>query len=214
MISNRLQPLILPPVEPESEPADHPSQEQVLWQAFRLGDRKAFAALLDQYYALLLRYGLRLCPDRDLVKDCLHDLFVDLWNQRERLDAVRSIRAYLLISFRRKLLKETRKHRRFESTEAMGDEYAFDVQFAVETGLIQEEMQQENQLKLRHLLEQLTKRQREALYLRFYQELDYDDIARMMSIQYHSAVNLVYESLRLLRKNWFLTLLLVFFARH
>ncbi len=61
--------------------------------------------------------------------------------------------------------------------------------------------------RLKSNIEKLTKRQREVIYLRFYQELDYDEIAGIMEINYHSVVNLIYEALRMLRKNWFLALL-------
>lgn len=179
--------------------------EFLRWKAFKQGDRTAYAELLDHYYPLLLHYGLRLNNDRHFVKDCLHDLFVEIWNQRERLDDVRSVKAYLLLSLRQKLIKERKRLSWFRNADEISDDYTVEVQFAIETYLVQHEVQHENLKKLQHHLERLTKRQREAIYLRFYQELEYDDIARLMAINYHSAVNLVYESLRMLRKNWFLT---------
>ncbi|GAB3936580.1 RNA polymerase sigma factor [Larkinella terrae] len=183
-------------------------QEHVLWQAFKQGDREAFANLLNRYYPLLLNYGVRFQRDREFVKDCLHDLFIELWNQRERLDDVRMLKPYLLTSLRRKLLRETRRLRWFREADEVTDEYAFEVQFTIESYLIHNEIQHEDLKRLHVHLDKLTRRQREAIYLRFFQEMEYDDIARVMGINYHSAVNLVYESLKLLRKNWFLTLFL------
>lgn len=81
------------------------------------------------------------------------------------------------------------------------------MQFTIETYLISKEVQHESLKKLKVNIEKLTKRQREVIYLRFYQELDYDAIAEIMEINYHSVVNLIYESLRMLRKNWFLILI-------
>lgn len=66
-------------------------QEGVLWQTFREGDSYAFEQLLELYYPLLLNYGNRLSKDREFVKDCLHDLFVELWNRKENLTTVENL---------------------------------------------------------------------------------------------------------------------------
>lgn len=182
-------------------------QECLLWQSFREGDSYAFEQLVKQYYPLLLNYGNRLSKDREFVKDCLHDLFVELWNRKEKLDTIENLKPYLLLSFRRKLLRETKKIKWFREANEVTDDYVLEVQFTIETYLISKEVQHESLKRLKSNIEKLTKRQREVIYLRFYQELDYDEIAGIMEINYHSVVNLIYESLRMLRKNWFLALL-------
>ncbi|RRB07584.1 RNA polymerase sigma factor [Larkinella rosea] len=187
-------------------------QEYALWQSFKQGDRNAFAKLLNLYYPLLLNYGVRFQRDREFVKDCLHDLFIELWNQREGLDDVRMLKPYLLTSLRRKLVRETKRLRWFREADEVTNDYAFEVQFTIESYLINNEVQHEDLKRLRVHLDKLTKRQREAIYLRFFQEMEYDDIARVMAINYHSAVNLVYESLKLLRKNWFMTVVVAVFS--
>jgi len=180
-------------------------RERMVWEAFRQGDRNAFATLMNDYYPLLLNYGSQFQKDREFVKDCLHDLFVDLWNRRQKLEGVEKLKPYLLISLRHRLFRESRRLRWFREAEEVNDEYAFEVQFAIESYLVNNEVQHEDLKRLQFNLEKLPKRQREAIYLRFFQEMEYDDIAKVMSINYHSAVNLIYEALKLLRKNWFLS---------
>lgn len=175
-----------------------------LWTAFKQGDREAFGLMLELYYPLLLNYGLRFHKDREFVKDCLHDLILDLWSRKENLDDVRLIKVYLLKSFRRKILRESQRIKWFREANEVTEDYAFEVQFAIESYMISNEVIHEDLRKLRANLEKLTKRQREAIYLRFHQEMEYDDIAGIMSINQHSAVNLVYEALKMLRRNWFL----------
>jgi RNA polymerase sigma factor (sigma-70 family) len=186
------------------------TQRHALWHAFKKGNRHAFAELVECNYPFLLNYGLRLDKDRDFVKDCIHDLFIELWNSKERLEEVRCAKAYLLKSLRRKLLRESQKIRWFREAKEVADDYAFEVQFTIESYLIQNEIQHEDLKKLQFNLDKLTKRQREAMYLRFYQEMEYDEIAGVMSINNHSAVNLIHEALKLLRKNWFLTTTVIF----
>lgn len=185
----------------EMQPCES-GQDEKVWQAFKRGDALAFTDLVGIYYPVLLKYGLRICKDPDVVKDCLHNLFIEIWSRRDRLNEICSIKAYLLTSLRRQLHKEMqRTHWAFATDDAL-DDYDFQVQFAVETDIIENEVRDENLVKLRINLEYLSKRQREAIYLRFYQNLEYEDIAQIMAINQHSAVNLVYEALKLLRKYW------------
>lgn len=186
-------------------------EEELVWQAFKQGDTQAFTGLVTVYYPVLLKYGLRICAESEIVKDCLHNLFLDIWNRRERLNEIRSLKAYLLTSLRRQLYKETRRSQWAYTTDEALNTHDFQVQFAIESDIIENEIQDENLLKLQANLKQLSKRQREAVYLRFYQDLAYDDIAQIMAINHHSAVNLIYEALKLLRKHWKTLIFLLFF---
>lgn len=180
--------------------------DTALWQCFRAGDRSAFERLLEIHYTSLLNYGLRISSDREFVKDCLHDLFVDLWNRRGKLPEVQALKPYLLVAFRRRLIKESSRNQWFRNAGEVTDDYDFEVQFNIENYLIHNEVRHESLVRLKSNLEKLTKRQREVIYLRFYQEMDYEDIAQSLKINYHSVVNLMYEGMKLLRKNWFLVL--------
>ncbi len=182
--------------------------ETKTWQAFQSGDRKAFEKLLNQYYPSLLNYGQRLVRDNDFAQDCLQDFFIDLWNRRENLDNPLSIKAYLISSYRRALFKEKTRNFWHRNVTNLNEEHDIDVQFNIETYLINNEIEHETLVKLKHHLSTLSKRQREVLYLRFNQELEYEEISQIMAINHHSAINLVYEALKLLRKNWVMTLLI------
>jgi RNA polymerase sigma factor (sigma-70 family) len=172
----------------------------LLWQKFKEGDENAFNALLHQYYSLLLNYGVRLISDKQLVKDCLHDFFVDIWTKRAGLGDVKVLKAYLLISFRRRLLREKSKNKRLQIVDETPDNYDFEVEFDIESEIIEEEMKQEIHAKLKYHLDTLTKRQREAIYLRFYQDLDYPQVAEIMEISHPASVNLVYTAIKSLRQ--------------
>lgn len=192
--------------------AQHQAEANMLWQHFKQGDGEAFEALVNQFYPVLLNYGQRLVRDKDFAQDCLQDFFIDLWNRRERLDDVQSVQGYLFLAYRRRLFREKERSPWYKFATELSDDFDFEGQFNIETYLIDNEIEHENLKKLQHHLNSLSKRQREAIYLRFNQALAYDEIAKIMAINHQSAINLVYEALRLLRKNWFLTLLLALFA--
>lgn len=183
------------------------SSEYQLWQAFKGGDRDAFGKILDQYYPLLLKYGIRFYSDKEFVKDSVHDLFIELWNRRANLGDVISVKSYLLQSLRRNILRESGRLKWFREADSISDEYSFDVEFNIETYLIAHESEKENVKKLQTHLAQLTKRQREAIFLRYTEDLPYEQIADIMAINYRSAINLVHEALKTIRKNWIMILL-------
>jgi RNA polymerase sigma factor (sigma-70 family) len=171
-----------------------------LWQAFKAGDEKAFDCIYDTYFSPLYGYGTRLCPDKALVKDCIQNLFVSLWNNRTHLSDVHSIKYYLYKSLRRAIVKELQLENRFLHPEDMGENYHFEVAFSHEFLLITEQISQENQNRLLNAFHSLTKRQKEAVFLRFYENLDYTQIASILSMKDTKyARTLVYRALDVLK---------------
>ncbi|WP_025763742.1 RNA polymerase sigma factor [Dyadobacter tibetensis] len=184
-------------------------EEHRLWLLVQNGDQIAFSKLLERYYPLLMNYGVRIKDDPEFVKDCLQDLFVEIWNRRQQLETVNNLKPYLLASLRRRVIRESRRLRWFREAREIQEDDHFDVQFSIENYLINNEIKHESLIRLKMNLNKLTKRQREVIYLRFYQELEYEEISNIMDINRHSAVNLIYEALKLMRKNWFLSWLLI-----
>lgn len=184
--------------------------DATLWQAFKRGERFAFEELLKNYYPLLLNYGVRFYRDKEFVKDAVHDLFVELWNRRENLGDVVSIKSYLLQSVRRNIIRESTRLKWFREADIIHEDYDFDAEFNIESYLINREIETESLKKLKIQLDKLTKRQREAIYLRFTENLSYEEIASTMAINYRSAVNLIHEAIKSIRQNWFILILAYF----
>ena len=112
--------------------------------------------------------------------------------------AVKSIRPYLLKSLRRhigdQMLSQTRQrvcHERFTG--------GFEVTFSHEDFLIALQTSQDQSEALVRSLNGLPARQREAIFLRFYEELDYEKIAEVMSLNIQSVRNLIYQSLKTIK---------------
>jgi RNA polymerase sigma factor (sigma-70 family) len=186
------------------------TDDSLLWQAFKKGEITAFETLLNQYYPLLLNYGFRFYRDKEFVKDSVHDLFVALWNRREQLSDVVSVKSYLLQALRKNIIRESSRLKWFREADKISEDQDFDVEFNIETYLISREIESESQQKLQSELDKLTKRQREAIFLRFTQELSYEEIANIMAINYRSVVNLIHEAIKSIRQNWFVLFLSFF----
>lgn len=182
------------------------TDDALLWQALKRSEKAAFEILLKKYYAVVLNYGVRFFRDKEFVKDCVQDLFVEIWNRREYLSDVISVKSYLLQSLRKNIIRESTRLKWFREADKISEEQDFNVEFDIETYLISRELENESLQKLRSELDNLTKRQREAIFLRFTQDLSYEEIANIMDINYRSVVNLIHEAIKAIRKNWFISL--------
>ena len=175
--------------------------EEKLWLAFKGGDEQAFAKIFHLHHKKLCNYGFKIIPDKDAVKDCVQDLFISLWNNRGKLEYTGAINFYLIKSLRGRLIRLLNKQKKviMESltSEEQGPEFLF---FSAEDTLIAEQLQKEQHEQLLKALNGLTKRQREVIYLRFFLDLDYQQIAEVMSLNYQMTRNYVYQAIKMLRE--------------
>lgn len=156
------------------------------------------------FYPTLYNYGTKLTRDYTLVEDCIQDLFLDLWRRRMYLGETEHVKFYLLKSLRRKVYAERKSKDKWLLQDwEHTDMIEFNGEFSVESIIIESESAEINIKKLRQVLGGLSKRQREAIYLKFYQEMDNEQISKMMSINYQSVRNLVHTAIKALQDAWF-----------
>ena len=179
-----------------------PSDEaQQLWQEYRAGDIYALAKLMQSYYADLFHWGMRLHADREFVKDCIQEVFVNLWKIQDSISSVENVRSYLLVVLKTRILRELSKAQGAHQAD-LSDDYSFSVEFAADIRLIEEEHEVYQIRRLERVLNHLPQRQKELIYLRFYQNLSFEQIAEIMHLGRQSVYNLLQKSLNSLRKNW------------
>lgn len=172
-----------------------------LWNNLKSGQEKAFSMLFEKYYSDLVRYGNSLCASDDKVQDCVQDVFTDLWIYRETLAKNVVVKAYLLSSVRKRIIRLDQRNRIFKKASDINNiEFLFD--FSIEHQLISDEETASKVAHLNNLINNLPSRQKEALYLRYNQELSVDQIAEMMEVNYQSASNIIFRGIQNLRKEW------------
>jgi RNA polymerase sigma factor (sigma-70 family) len=172
-----------------------------LWQDYQHGNIYALSTLMDEYYADLFHWGMRLHHEREFVKDCIQEVFVNLWRLQKNTSSVENVRAYLLMVLKNHMLRELgNKHNKLQSS--LSDDYSFSVEFAADYQMIEEEQEVYQYRMLEKVMNNLPPRQKELLYLKFYQNLDFEQIADVMNLGRQSAYNLFQKSLNNLRRNW------------
>ena len=175
-----------------------------LWLQFKDGNKDAFGELYHALVKSLIAYGSKLCPDEELLKDSIQDLFIELWNTRENLARVDSVQFYLFKALRYKLIR-AEKMRQVRSTVSQNVFFGATGQTSLDApveSVIMEKETLDSQINtLRKAVATLSKRQQEAIQLRFYQGFSNDQIAELMEMNYQSVSNLLYSALCRIKKN-------------
>ena len=184
--------------------------DEDLWQLIKENQESAFTQLMERHFASLIHYGRKFSTDRALVQDCVQDVLVDIWLRRTSTQPITSIRTYLFAAVRHRICRLARQDQRFESISVDVEETPFSITFSIEDKLIADEIDRERLHQLNLLMNQLPPRQKEIIYLRYYQGLEKDQIAAVLNINYQSVSNLLYRTLTNLR-NQFPATLPVFF---
>lgn len=160
-----------------------------LWGNFKKGSQDAFAKIYQHYFKNLYEYGMRIQPNKELVMDCIQDLFVKLWTNKKQLGEVSNIKSYLLVALRSTIYNKSQKDSRMKPVETTED-YFFEMTFSAEARFIEKEISTERSKKLFDAMNQLNARQKEMLYLKYFEELDYAEIAHIMGITVKGAYKL------------------------
>lgn len=167
--------------------------DEDLWMDFKEGDVEAYEFIFKKHYNLLYNYGLKISRNTEETRDCIQQLFAGLWESRQRLAPSNSIRSYLLASLRRMILRKLNDKYRFVNIEEVG--YEFHVEASVELKLIKNQAESEQVKLLWEMIQKLPDRQKEALYLKFYNDHSFSEIAHVMGITTRGVYKLIYKAL-------------------
>lgn len=177
--------------------------EKDLILGLKKGNSDALSMIYDQYYESLYFYLLKFTQQEDLAQNAVQDLFVDLWASRSRLGEIKSLKGYLFVSGKRKLyhlLQSNKKKQRF------GVDYPEEVegmffQYSQEDFLVEIETNEQRKDRLLKAINGLPSRQKECIYLRYYEKLSIEDISQIQGIAYQSVLNNLQRALQTLRAN-------------
>lgn len=171
------------------------------WRLLLLGDPKCLDILFKEHYVGLSNYGMKLTGRRELVRDAITQVIIDLWNIRHRLPEVQNVRSYLMTTLRRKLMKEIKAEQKIRLQEDAVLNSNENAQMSYEDYLINVQKDALLRKQIHSALEKLTQRQRELLKLRFFEDKTYDEIADQCGITKRTAYNIVYDALTQLRSH-------------
>jgi RNA polymerase sigma factor (sigma-70 family) len=168
-----------------------------LLTSFIQGNTLAFSKLYNLHVNMLYNYGCRITTDMELLKDCIQEVFIKIYNKRTELDTVANFKSYIIISLKNKLCDESRK--RVNLSDVSVDELDIVSGYNVEKDYIATEKEMLDSVFITKMLNQLSPRQREAIVLYYIEEKKYDEICLLMDMNYQSVRNLIHRGISKLR---------------
>lgn len=171
-----------------------------LWIELKKGNSDALNVLFYTFYNDLYFYGIKLVNDNNLIIDTIQDVFSILWENKKKLSDVQNVRAYIFTIFRNKLLKVSQKNINFFSLDDISKIPEKEFIISQEDLIIEKETKSQISKSISAILEDLTDKQKEILYLKFYCNLSNTEICQTLQINKQSVSNLLNRSINTFRK--------------
>jgi len=167
------------------------NSDYLLWKRIKAGETQAFHELYVKFADTLFSFGLIYSRDQEHVKDCIHDLFFDLYKYRKNLADNDHIRNYLFKSLKHKILSAQTNKLKLVYTDS----------FQEESETSSEDWGEENEASIQKAVEKLSEHQKEVLKLRFQIGLSYEEVSKILDISVESVRTLVYRTIKVLRED-------------
>lgn len=175
-------------------------EDRTIWTMFKKGHEGAFNHIYRTYFDIICDYGFLFTKNEEIIKDCIQDLFVELRSSGPNLSDTDQVKYYLFKCFRYKVSRELKKRKLLSFMADVSSCFQLDFVVSHESRLVKEQFDQEVKRKLTNALNQLPKRQKEAVYYFYYEDFSYQQLTAIMGLNsVKSARNLVYKALKKLR---------------
>jgi len=159
-----------------------------LWALFIKGDSAAFQTIYSFHYQMLYNFGKRFLEEAE-VEDCIHDTFLNILKYKNSATTVTNVKSYLFKCLRNQIYK-VKKSNQLE----------FDLN---EGTIVYEEDSQDQELilkQLKEIISKLSPREREIVYLKYFQNFNNIEISDMLDINYQTVRNILANAIKRLRK--------------
>lgn len=175
--------------------------DSLLWKRFLEGDSSAYTQIYNRTVQDLFRFGLLYTSDKELIKDCIHDVFVKIHVNRAKLAPTDNIAAYLTVALKNTLFNALKKTTDSLSFDEIGEreETVDESPSTPETIYINNEQEKQVQATVHTMMSVLTDRQREIIYYRYIKEMSIDEISKVTDMNNQSVSNSIQRALGRIR---------------
>ncbi len=172
-----------------------------VWSRFNTGERAAFSEIYEEFIDSLFAYGFKISHDREMVKDCIQDIFLDLHRLHPNLKNPEYIEFYLFKSLKNAIFHKSQKEKKLQSLPLDSTDN-YDFKFEVEQDASELESDLLRLEKLKSILAALDPQKRELLYLKFNSGMNYHEIGQMLNIQADTAKKQIYRLIDQIRSKY------------
>lgn len=170
-----------------------------LWTHFiENGDEESLSRIYSGNYDLLYDFGLRYTADIEIVEDSIQEVFISIIKYQKKIGLVSNVQGYLLSSFRRQLFLNLKSKKKTISMDQLpkGD---FDYFKSPDSDISDKEDKEFLHNVVNECINNLTSKQKEILFLRFQQNVPYEEIASILNISVDSCYKSIYRTIKSIR---------------
>ena len=186
--------------------SSHVYDEKEYWSKIKLGDKTGLEGLYTLFAHELMAFGLSIVSNRSLVKDCIQELFIDIWRYRKNDREVKNVKMYVFRSLAYKINKEISNEKKRHAREQADGLQSLYFRNDAEMGVINLQQEEMVNQKLLDALEKLPLRQKEVICYVFFENLSNDQISKLMGINVQSVYTLTWKAICNLRKRYLILL--------
>ncbi|NNF35324.1 MAG: sigma-70 family RNA polymerase sigma factor [Saprospiraceae bacterium] len=153
-------------------------------------------SLFNDEYDRLLGIGSGLCHDRQLIEDCIQDLFLKFCQNRELILNANNPQSYLTVSLRREVLRKLKA----KTEEEYDSSKLIDLSVpSYEDLLIKSQTTIQSSIQIKKAFKVLSKSEKTILTMRFYRSMSYDEIANRLGVSKRTVYNQIHTSIKKIR---------------
>lgn len=182
------------------------------WKLLVEGEKQGLYTCFNLFYDDLYRFGMSLYRNPELVKESIQNLFIELWQIRDKLSHVQNIQQYVFTVYKRIMYKTYQKEIRKDPgkvvrLEDLNEQYVS--VHSYEAILIASQEDEQLKKRLEHALNKLTPRQKEIVQLRYFDCLSFKEISHKTELTERTVYNTLHNAVNVLRDSLLSILILM-----
>ena len=160
-------------------------------------DDDLIAFIYYKYVNELFIWGKTFTSETELIRDSIQDLFIYFLDNKGKLDSIQNLRVYLFCSLRHNIIRNLNNKPGYDTNSFLENSEP-----TIEDGLINEEITHSQKKFLKEAFRSLSKRQKRVIFLRYKLQMEYDEICKVLDINYQSARTLVYRAINKMKETY------------
>lgn len=171
-------------------------EKEILYKISK-GDQIAFTLLFDWLYQDLANYIYRITESNDETEEIIQEVFIKVWEKREMLQSVNSIKSYVFILSKHRTFNYLRDKAKKRVNELKWSRQNFENSYELD----QHSLQDEYNLIIHKVVLDLPPQQQRVYQLSRYENLKYDEIASQMGLSKETVKKHMQHALTFLKRN-------------
>ncbi|WP_010136616.1 sigma-70 family RNA polymerase sigma factor [Ochrovirga pacifica] len=174
-------------------------EDITLFSNIKKGNNKAIEKLYNKYYHSLCRFGALYESNNHIVEENVNDVFMYLWDNKQKLNEIKKPKSYLYVILKNKL-KKTSKDYQVKSLDQYEQFDSCTSELNVEEHIIANEQSRINKVIISNILKKIPSRTRQVFEMSRLDGFKYKEISELLDITPKTVENHIGIALKYISK--------------